>query len=85
LIVDAVERIKQAIEVFGVSNSGFWHVADLIAAVEKLSEPILVGRDEISQLTILEDHSWLTAYLLRPERLPPELSVVVGYSPAISK
>ncbi len=85
LVVDAVERIKQGIEIFGVSNSGFWHVADQIAAGVKLPEPILVGGHQGSPLTILEGHVRLTAYLLRPEYLPPELPIVVGYSPAMNK
>jgi hypothetical protein len=85
LVVDAVRRIKNGIEIFGVSNAGIWHVAGLIAAGESLPEPILVGRDEQSPLTILEGHTRLTAYLMAPESLPDELPLIVGFSPTMDK
>jgi hypothetical protein len=85
LVVDAAGRIKNGIEIYGVSNAGIWHVAGLIAAGESLPEPILVGRDEQSPLTILEGHTRLTAYLMAPENLPDELPVFVGFSPTMDK
>jgi hypothetical protein len=85
LVVDAVERIKQGVEIFGVSNAGIWYVASLIAAGESLPTPILVGKDEQSPLTILDGHTRLTAYLVAPEYLPDELPVIVGFSPTMDK
>jgi hypothetical protein len=85
LVVDAVERIKQGIEIFGVSNDGICYVAGLIAAGESPPEPILVGKDEQSPLTILEGHMRITAYLMSSESLPDELPVVVGFSPTMDK
>lgn len=83
--MDAAARIKRGIEVFGVGNGGIWHVASLVSAGASLPEPILVANDERSPLIVLEGHTRLTAYLLRPEYLPPELPVVVGYSPMMNK
>ena len=40
---DAAARIRQGIEVFNVSNAGFWHLADEIAAGATLPEMIMVG------------------------------------------
>jgi hypothetical protein len=33
---------------------------------------------------VLEGHCRLTAYMLRPDRLPPELEVLVGSSPGMA-
>jgi hypothetical protein len=85
LVVDAVGRIKDGIEIFGVSNAGIWHVAELIAAGASLPEPILGGRDEQSPLTILEGHTRLTAYHMTPDNLPDELPIIVGFSPTMDK
>jgi hypothetical protein len=85
LVVDAVVRITRGIEVFGVSNAGIWYLADLIAAGAVPPEPILVGAEEGAPLVILEGHARLTAYLLRPEHLPPLLEILVGYSPVMDK
>jgi hypothetical protein len=85
LVVDAVARIRQGIEACGVSNAGIWYLADAIAAGASPPEPILVGTGEGAPLVILEGHVRLTAYLLRPEHLPPELELIVGYSPVMAK
>ena len=36
-------------------------------------------------LVVLEGHARLTALLLCPDRLPPELEVLVGASPAMTR
>lgn len=77
---DAAARIRHGMEVFGVSNAGFWQLADAIEAGATFPEPIMVGAQEASPLTLLEGHARLTAYYLRPEYLPATLPVIVGYA-----
>ncbi len=35
----------------------------------------------VTDMVLLEGHARLTAYMLRPDALPPELDVLVGTSP----
>ena len=85
LVTDAVARIRQGIEVFGVGNGGFWYMADALAKGASFPELILVGADEHAPLVLLEGHVRLTAYFLRPECMPPSLSVIVGYAEGMVK
>jgi hypothetical protein len=83
LAVDAAQRIRQGIEVFGVGNGGFWYMADALKAGESFPELILVGEQEGGPLVLLEGHVRLTAYFLAPECIPPLLPVIVGYAPGL--
>jgi hypothetical protein len=75
--VDAVERIHDGRDVFGVPSASFLDV--------ELEEPapLIVVGDE-TRLVVLEGHVRLTAYALRPELLPAELEVLLGRSPRIT-
>ena len=44
---------------------------------------ILVTTGPSGGLVVLEGHVRLTAYMLCPDRLPPELEVLVGSSPGM--
>lgn len=85
LAVDAAERIREGIEVFGVSNAGFWKLARALEAGATVPEMILVGADERGPLVLLEGHMRLTAYFLVPECIPPNLTVIVGYAPGLDR
>jgi hypothetical protein len=85
LAVDAAERIRQGVEVFGVGNGGFWWMAEALCAGATFPELILVGRDDGSPLVVLEGHVRLTAYCLRPDCTPATLQVLVGYAPQMDK
>jgi hypothetical protein len=85
LVTDAVARIRQGIEVFGVSNGGFWYMADALAKGASFPELILVGADEHAPLVLLEGHVRLTAYFLQPDCIPPSLPVIVGYAEGMVK
>lgn len=80
LPADAAARIRHGVEVFGVSNAGFWRLADAIEAGATFPELIMVGAQEAAPLTLLEGHARLTAYYLRPEHIPATLPVIVGYA-----
>lgn len=85
LPTDAVERIRQGVEVYGVSNAGFWKVANAAREGVPFPEPILIGEREGSPLVVLEGHVRLTAYFLWPESIPPALPVIVGFSEGIAR
>ena len=85
LAVDAAKRIKQGIEAFGVGNGAYWYMADALRARASFPELILVGSDQHSPLILLEGHVRLTAYFLRPEYMPEELPVIVGYAEGLEK
>ena len=85
LVTDAVARIRQGIEVFGVGNGGFWYMADALIKGASFPELILVGTDEHAPLVLLEGHVRLTTYFLRPDCIPQSLPVIVGYAAGMVK
>ncbi|MBV9278696.1 MAG: hypothetical protein JOZ41_01315 [Chloroflexi bacterium] len=80
LAVDAAERVRQGIEVFGVGNGGFWYMAEALKTGATFPELILVGAVGGGPLVLLEGHVRLTSYFLAPECIPPLLPVIVGYA-----
>ena len=85
LVVDAVENIKNGIEIYGLSNKIYWEIAKAFCNGKKFSEIILVSKNENDILVILEGHLRLTSYLIRPECIPQEFAVIIGYSPDMQK
>jgi hypothetical protein len=83
LPLDAAARIRAGITVFRVPNDGFFELADALGT-RQLPELIVVG-DDGGRLVVLEGHTRLTAYALRPEALPAELEVLLGRSPRIAE
>ena len=83
LPTDAIPRIHAGVAPFGVSSEWALRLADAIAAGADIPPLILVAPQEEGSMVVLEGHARLTAYLLRPEVLPTELLVLVGYSPEI--
>jgi hypothetical protein len=83
LPADAAPRVRAGLAPFGVSSEWALHFAGIIAAGADIPPLILVAPHEGAQLVVMEGHARLTAYLLRPDALPPELEVLVGYSPEI--
>jgi hypothetical protein len=82
---DAAPRIRAGIAPFGVSSERALSFADTIANGASIPPMIFVAPEESGDLVVLEGHARLTAYMLRPEALPAELPVLVGYSPDIVK
>jgi hypothetical protein len=83
LPVDAAEKIRAGIVVFGQSTTGFLEMARALRNGAVFPELIFVGADPTSPLVVLEGHVRLTAYFLAPECIPTELDVLVGFSPGI--
>jgi hypothetical protein len=60
-------------------------MAEAVAAGARFPPLILVTTEPDGDLVVLEGHARLTALLLCPDRLPPELEVLVGASPAMTR
>ncbi len=79
LAANAAEQIRQGIEIFGLSNDGFWKMAKALRAGARFPELIMVRFGEREPPALLEGHMRLTAYFLALECIPPQLAVIVGY------
>ena len=81
LAADAAPRIRAGVAPFGVSSDWAVGMAQAVAGGARFPPLILVTAGPAGGLVVLEGHCRLTAYMLRPDRLPPELEVLVGSSP----
>jgi hypothetical protein len=84
LAVDAAARIRAGVAPFGVPNDGVLGMAHAVACGVRFPPLILLTTRPGGDLVVLEGHVRLTAYMLARDRLPPELQVLVGSSPAIT-
>jgi hypothetical protein len=64
-----------------VSSNWALGMAQAFADGARFPPLILVTAGPSGGLVVLEGHVRLTAYMLCPDRLPPELEVLVGSSP----
>lgn len=78
---DAIPRIQAGIEIFGQSTQGFWKFVHALEQGKQFDELILVSTGHDDPLVVMEGHARLTAYLMKPDALPEELEVIIGYSP----
>jgi hypothetical protein len=60
-------------------------VADAVARGTMPLEIVVVGLPPGRNLVVLEGHVRLTGLLLRPERLPSQIRVLLGTSPRIAE
>ncbi len=86
LAVDAAPRIRAGVAPFGVHSDWALGMARAVADGARLPPLILVtaGDEDEGGLVVLEGHARLTAFMLRPDALPPELEVLVGSSPKMA-
>jgi hypothetical protein len=66
-------------------GSDIREIADAAARGSLPPEIVVVGLPPGERLVVLEGHIRLTGLLLRPERLPTELRVLLGMSPRIAE
>jgi len=81
---DAAARIRAGVTVFGVSSDRPLSMARAVADGARFPPLILVTTGSSGDLVALEGHLRLTAFMLCRGRLPPELEVLVGSSPAMA-
>jgi hypothetical protein len=79
---DAIARMRR---VWDVPGDDVREIADAVAAGAMPPEIVVVGRPPGRGLVVLEGHVRLTGLLLRPERLPAEVKVLLGTSPRIGE
>ncbi|MFI6475659.1 hypothetical protein ACIBL5_36095 [Streptomyces sp. NPDC050516] len=87
LATDAAPRIRAGAAPFGVRSDWLPAMAAAVADAARFPPLILVTAEPRSDadLVVLEGHARLTAFMLRSDRLPPELEVLVGSSPTMSR
>src|SRR5262249_1795295 len=83
--VDAAPRIRAGAAPFGVPSDWALGMAREVARGARFPPLILVTTGPGGDLVVLEGHARLTAYTLARDRLPPELEVLVGSSPAMPR
>src|SRR5215813_1901270 len=85
LAVDAAPRIRAGVAPFGVSSDWALGMAREVAGGARFPPLILVTTGSGGDLVVLEGHARLTGFMLARDRLPPELEVLVGSSPAMTR
>jgi hypothetical protein len=85
LAVDAAQRIRAGVAPFGVPSDWALGMARAVAGGARFLPLILVTTGPGGGLVVLEGHVRLTAFMLARDRLPPELEVLVGSSPAMTR
>ena len=86
LAADAAARIRAGVAPFGVPNDRVLAMAQAFAGGARFPPLNLVttGADG-DGMVVLEGHARLTALMLARDRLPQELQVLVGSSPAMAR
>jgi hypothetical protein len=85
LAVDAAQRIRAGVAPFGVPSDWALGMARAVAGGARFLPLILVTTGPGGGLVVLEGHVRLTAFMLARDRLPAELEVLVGSSPAMTR
>lgn len=76
----AAENVRKGTVIFDQPNHNFLEAAKRLKDGKKFPTMIFVGKDEESDLVILEGHLRMTAYYLNPQTIPKQLEVVIGFS-----
>jgi hypothetical protein len=85
LAVDAAPRIRAGVAPFKVPSDWALGMAQAVADGARFPPLILVTTGPGGDLVVLEGHARLTAFMLARDRLLPEVEVLVGSSPAITR
>lgn len=79
----AADRIRAGVRAQDRPNDGFHALAERICSGGDLGIPLAIATDRASPLILLEGHTRVTAMALRPDCLPPELALLVGFAPGV--
>jgi hypothetical protein len=85
LAVDAAPRIGAGVAPFGVPSDWALGMAQEVASGARFPPLILVTPGPGGDLVVLEGHARLTAFMLARDQLPPELEVLAGSSPTMTR
>ena len=79
----AAERIRAGVRAQDRPNDGFQALAERLCAGADLGMPVAIATDAASPLILLEGHTRVTAMALRPDCLPTEVALFVGFAPGV--
>jgi len=79
----AASRIRAGITAMNRPNDAFLAVSARLCAGEQLGTTVLVAPDRAAALVVLEGHTRVTAMLLRPECMPAEVPMLVGFAAGV--
>ena len=85
LAADAAPRIRAGVAPFGVPSDWALGMAQAVADGARFPPLILVTTGPGGDLVVLEGHARLTAFMLARDWLAPELEVLAGSSPAMTR
>jgi len=85
LAVDAAPRIRAGVAPFGMRSDWALGMAQAVADGAQFPPLILVTTGPGGDLVVLEGHARLTAFMLARDWLAPELEVLAGSSPAMTR
>ena len=85
LPLKAAGNIKKGIEIYEVSNEGFYQASREYRRGKKYKKLILVGENENRKIVVLEGHLRLTVYAMNEDILPNKIEVILGFSKDIAK
>ena len=85
LAAEAAPLIRAGVAPFGVPSDWALGMAQAVADGARFPPLILVTTGPAGGVVVLEGHARLTAFMLARDRLPPELEVLVGSSPAMPR
>ncbi|MAF20798.1 MAG: hypothetical protein CMI55_03905 [Parcubacteria group bacterium] len=80
LVRDGAKSIKKGVVVFNESNQPFWDAFEALKQGKKFPAPILVTKNDRSDLVVIDGHLRLTVYLLDERYAPDEIETTIGYS-----
>jgi hypothetical protein len=85
LATDAAPLVRAGVAPLGVPGDWALNLARPLVEGVRFPPLILVTDGRPDGLVVLEGHARLTAYMLEPRALPPEVEVLVGTSPEMSR
>lgn len=79
----AAQSVRDGLTIHDKSNDKFLEIADAVRQGADFKRLILVGDGK--KTIVLEGHSRLTAFALAADALPPNIDVIYGFTPSLSK
>ncbi|HRY82099.1 MAG TPA: hypothetical protein P5232_00120 [Candidatus Moranbacteria bacterium] len=79
-IAEGVKTIKKGVEIFSQSNDIFFKAFEALKQGAKFPPPVLIAKNEQSDLVAVDGHLRLTCYLLDSKYTPKEIDAYIGYS-----
>ena len=79
-IAVGVKTIKKGVEIFNESNNRFFSAFEALKKGAKFPPPILITKNEQSDIVAIDGHLRLTSYLFDSNYTPNEIDAYIGYS-----